>query len=197
MGGYGSGRPRHHGVIERRLRLDVRTCRRRGWLVGSAGGVLRWSEDGEETASLVYQIADGTLILDYQTKDDDGKPVPIQINVNITSAACRFGGYRNYWRCPRCWRRCEILAAGWSGHVWACRQCLRPRYACQGLSPADRVQARAHKILARLDGDSDYARKPKWMRWGTFNRLVDRAQELDATADLLFATRSRWAARPS
>ena len=51
MGGWGSGRPGQHGVLERRLRLDVRVFRRRGWLVLSGRGLMRWSDDGEETAS--------------------------------------------------------------------------------------------------------------------------------------------------
>jgi hypothetical protein len=29
------------------------------------------------------------------------------------------------------------------------------------------MHARAQKIFARLDGDDNYALKPKWMRWRT------------------------------
>lgn len=189
MGGYGSGRPRCHGVLEQRLRLDVRTFRRRGWLARRGGGVLRWSQDGEETASLGYQVTDGALTLAYKTTDEHGSPLPISVTIPITTVPCRFGGHRRYWRCPRCWRRCEVLAAGWRGRGWACRQCLRLRHASQGLAPADRIQARAHKLFTRLGGDSDFVMKPKWMRWRTFNRLVDQAHWLDAKADLLFASR--------
>ena len=89
MGGYGSGRPRRHGVIEQRLRLDVRTFRRRGWLARNHAGVLRWSQDGEETGSLGYRIDDDSMVLTYQTKDDDGQVLPIQITVPIRRLPCR------------------------------------------------------------------------------------------------------------
>ncbi len=189
MGGSGSGRPRYHSVIEHRLRLDVRMFRRRGWLAAGWGGVLRWSQDGEETASLGYRIGDAAMVLDYTTKDDGGQAVPVQITVPMARSSCRFGGHRHYWLCPRCSRRCEVLAVGWGGRGWACRRCLRLRYACQGLAPADRVQARAHKVFGRLDGDADYPVKPKWMRWRTFRRLQAQAQERDAEADAMFAMR--------
>jgi hypothetical protein len=44
MGGYGSGRPKLHGLIEQRLRLDIRTFRQQGWLVAGHAGTIRWSE---------------------------------------------------------------------------------------------------------------------------------------------------------
>lgn len=187
MGGYGSGRPRRHGVIEQRLRLDVRTFRRRGWLARNHAGVLRWSQDGEETGSLGYRIDDDSMVLTYQTKDDDGQVLPIQITVPIRRLPCRYGGHRHYWKCPRCVRWCEVLLSGWGGRAWACRHCLRLRYACQGLAPFHRLQRRARKIFDKLDGDADYAVKRKWMRWRTFDRLVTQAQDLDARADRLFA----------
>jgi hypothetical protein len=187
MGGWGSGRPRQHGVIEHRLRLDVRVFRRNGWLAAGGAWALRWSQYAEETASARLTAYDTAVVLDYTIKDDDGKPVPVQFAVSIARNPCRYGGHRCYWVCPQCGRRCEILAAGWGGRAWACRVCLRLRYACQGLAPAERVQRRAHMIFARLDGDSDSPLKPRWMRWRTFSRLVAQAQDFDATADLLFA----------
>jgi hypothetical protein len=187
MGGYGSGRPRHHGVIEQRLRLDVRMFRRNGWLVAGRAGTLRWSQHGEEVASARFTTHDDAVVLDYATKDEDGQAVPVRIAVPIRRFPCRFGGHRHYWKCPRCVRWCEVLAAGWGGRSWACRQCLRLRYACQGLAPSDRLQARAHKIFGRLRGDADFPLKPRWMRWRTLNRLVAQAQEFDARADRLFA----------
>lgn len=202
MGGYGSGRQGWRGVIEHRLRLDVRTFRRRGWLdAGEMDGVLRWWRDGEETASLRCRIDAAAMVLNYTATDESGQPVPVEVTVPMARSACRFGGHRHYWLCPRCWRRCEVLASG--GRGFACRRCLRLRYACQGLAPVDRLQARADKIAARLEGDGEFLLKPKWMRWRTFHRLAEQAQAFDVEADALFEQRCirlvarirRWAAR--
>jgi hypothetical protein len=195
MGGHGSGRRGWHPVIEHQLRLDVRLFRRNGWLAAGRAGTLRWSQYGEQTAAARFTTRDDAVVLDYTTKDENGQAVPVQIAVPIQRLPCRYGGHRHYWKCPRCVRWCEVLALGWGGRGWACRHCLRLRYACQGLAPAHRVQQRANKIFAKLDGDSDYPLKPRWMRWRTFHRLVAQAQELDATADLLFLGRCLTALR--
>ncbi len=187
MGGWGSGRPGRRDVIERRLRLDVRVFRRNGWLVAGRAGTLYWSGYGEQTASVRFTTHGDAVVLEYTTKDENGQAVPVQIDVPIRRLPCRFGGHRHYWKCPRCVRWCEVLAADLSCRGWACRQCLRLRYACQGLAPAVRVQQRAHRMFERLGGNADYVMKPRWMRWRTFNRLVAQAQDFDAMADKLFA----------
>ena len=43
---------------------------------GGGVGVLRWSEGGEETASIGYQMQGDALLLVYETKDDHGNAVP-------------------------------------------------------------------------------------------------------------------------
>jgi len=189
MGGYGSGRPRLHGQIEQRLRLDVRMFRQRGWLVPGHTGTLHWSQHGEQIASIRYQVRNTTVVLSYQTRDGDDQPLPVEITVLLESIPCRYGGRRYYWLCPRCARRREVLMLGWGGRGWACRRCLQLRYACQGLRPADRVQRRASKMFERLGGDYELTVKPKWMRWRTFHRKVAKAQEMDARADMMFAAR--------
>lgn len=47
MGGYNSGRYGWHGVMESRKRLDIRDCRRRGWLHAGASGRYECNRDGE------------------------------------------------------------------------------------------------------------------------------------------------------
>ena len=37
---------------------------------------MRWSEGGEETASIGYQMQGDALLLVYETKDDHGNAVP-------------------------------------------------------------------------------------------------------------------------
>jgi hypothetical protein len=175
-------------VLEDGLRLDVRTFRRRGWLdAGGMDGVLRWWRDGKETAALRCRIDAAAMMLSYTTGNENGQPVPVEVTVAMVRSACRFGVHRHYWLCPRCWRRCEVLASG--GRGFARRRCLRLRYACQRLAPLDRLQARADKIAARLGGDGEFLLKPKWMRWRTFHRLAEQSQAFDVEAHALFEQR--------
>ena len=189
MGGYGSGRYGWRGVIEHRLRLSIRTFTGGDWLVPGRSGVLPWTRGGEDWASVSFTTQAGAVVLNYSAREGDGPLVPVQITLPVTSIPCRFGGRRYYWQCPRCGRRCEGLVLANGGRSWGCRQCLRLRYVCQGLDPHYRMQRRAQKIYARLDGDGEFLQKPKWMRWRTFNRLADQANAMDAAADQAFAVR--------
>ena len=202
MGGYGSGRSGWRGVIEGRRRMDIRWMRWRGWLIPGAEGSLSWSSNGESAGTASYRVdADlGHIELLYSVRDDDGDSWErVQIRVPITRAPCRYGGERTYWRCPRCWRRCEVIVMASGGRTWGCRTCLGLRYTSQGLDTRHRLQHRADSIYARLggDGDADWIPKPPRMRWRTFNRLMDQANDLATRADGAFALRfaalaDRW-----
>ena len=64
---------------------------------------------------------------------------------------------------------------------------MRLRYNSQGQAPADRLQRRADELYARAGVESEdgkYILKHKWMRWGTFNRLMDRANQISGEADI-------------
>ena len=185
MGGYGSGRQGWRGVIESRSRLDIRKCRR--WLIPGHAGLYRWHRDGEPCGSVSYRVLDRALELSYRVNGDGVDAHAIRITVPIEASHCRYGGVRQYWQCPNCRRRCEVIVLASGGTYWGCRLCLRLRYRCQGLPTSDRLQERADKIWARLGAvDTDWVPKPKWMRWPTFNHLCAKANSLTSEADAWF-----------
>jgi hypothetical protein len=64
---------------------------------------------------------------------------------------------------------------------------MRLRYASQGLAPADRLQRRADELYARAgheNEDGTRIHEHKWMRWSTFNQLMDRANSVGREADV-------------
>jgi hypothetical protein len=136
-------------------------------------------------ASVGYTASDDALELQYAILSDNNERTSIQVEIPIQTLRCRFGGERRYWRCPSCWRRCEVVVMASHRRYWGCRRCLRLRYVSQGLSPADRAQRRADGLYARagVEGDDGMIYKHKWMRSRTFNRLMDRANALTANAD--------------
>jgi hypothetical protein len=93
-----------------------------------------------------------------------------------------FGGLRWWFLCPRCATRRAKLYVRLGGRHFACRECHRLRYTSQCLSMPERWRYRADVFLRRAgchSSDSFYD-KPKWMRWATFNEIIDRAEEFDA-----------------
>ena len=187
MGGYGSGRPALRGVIEHRWRLDVRTCARRGMLTPGGVGTLTWTRDGEETGSAAYRASETALEVRYAIVGDEDELTPVVVTIPILRRSCRYGGHRNYWRCPRCGRTCEVVVMASHGRWWGCRRCLRLRYRSQGLDRASRLQQRADELYARAGAESEdgkFIHKHKWMRCRTFNRLMDRANQTSREADI-------------
>lgn len=193
MGGYGSGRPASRVSIEALRRLDVRELHQHGALTQGRGGSWCWTRDGETTASLGYRTEDGCLRLNYAIYPDSDDPEQVQVNIPLERLPCRFGGTRTYFRCPRCYRRCEVLAMASRGRAWGCRRCLRLRYHSQTLAPTYRMQRRADELYARAGDEFEegHVTKHKWMRWRTFNRLMDRANRLSEAADYGFLCRLR------
>ena len=169
------------------MRLDVRTCARRGQLRPGTIGTLTWTRDGEEAGSAAYRASETALEVRYAIVGDEDELTPVVVTIPILRRSCRYGGHRNYWRCPRCGRTCEVVVMASHGRWWGCRRCLRLRYRSQGLDRASRLQQRADELYARAGAESEdgkFIHKHKWMRWATFDRLMDRANRVSREADI-------------
>ena len=187
MGGYSSGRPAYYGVIESACRLDIRLLRRRGCLQPGTRRGWSWSQYGESAGSIAFSVYDDAIELDYVIGESDARQA-VRIRIPLTSRPCRYGGVRSYFLCPYCDRTCEVVVMTTSGRSWGCRKCLRLRYR---LAPRHRIQRRAEALYDRAgtDNGDGFVVKHKWMRWRTFNRLVNRADVIGGAADVQFASR--------
>jgi hypothetical protein len=185
MGGFGSGPEGWRAVIESQIRINVRDLNWRGRLAGCDAGKLRWKDDdGEEIASVTYVVEPVAVTLCYSV---DGEPCGVRLK--LTRIPCQYGGSRAYFRCPRCAERVEVIVQA-GARTWGCRRCLGLCYISQGLSVGDRCQRRADKLRDRVAiDDGEYLRKRKWLRWRTFNRACDLADELQQVADSAFVVR--------
>jgi hypothetical protein len=137
--------------------------------------------------SVGYAFERDAMVLSYSIGSADDLQ-HVQVRIDIDRVPCRYGGNRRYWTCPRCGARIEVTIM--AGRGWGCRRCLHLRYVSQGLSPESRMQRRANSIYERLGApDGGFVRKPKWMRWRTFNSLFGQAKRLDLRSDTLFLAR--------
>ncbi len=164
---FGAGRPAWHAKTSRYLRLDVRDLRRRGLLKPGASFAWQWSRVGEQYASIGIRVISSYVVhLDFQR---DGEPERVELDLEHT--ACRYGGERPWFTCPRCRRRVAIV---YLARNPGCRKCLALRYPSQSGDAITRSWERTVKILRKLGQTNmhDIPCRPKGMRQTTFERLL-------------------------
>jgi len=101
-----------------------------------------------------------------------------------------FGGRQWYFECPMTRRRCSVLWRPPGAKRFCSRQAWtrQAAYASQFLDADNRAHRGKAKIKARLIGDCDHDEwdlppKPKWMRWWTYNRLVEKFDSYEEVLD--------------
>jgi hypothetical protein len=149
---------------------------------------MRWtnSYSGEETASAncschMMDQHEGRLCIQM----DD-----MEQTIFLTPRPRKFGGHQWYFVCPLENRCCSVLWRPPGATEFRCRQGWggRVAYTSQFLDPDNRAHRGKAKIKSRLIADLDpdeweLPPKPKWMRWSTYNRLVDRFDSYEEVLD--------------
>jgi hypothetical protein len=195
MGGYGSGRYGGKVLVENAIRLNIDTLLRRSRIRrgGTARGTYHFNfYDQELSIDFVFHIGDAGdswlrlryRICDYWT----GEPHEIDELIYVVASRPPFGGLRWWFVCPRSRRRVRMLHLPLGAHRFACRRAYRLAYASQRGTAIDRAHRGKAKIKARLIGDCDPGEwdlppKPKWMRWRTYQRYVDKYDHYEAVLD--------------
>jgi hypothetical protein len=187
-------RPLQRACLEAGLKLDLNRLMRQGCVVPGAYSTFRtrWTNNytGEETASADF-TADMTSRHEgrLDIKMDDR-----QQTIFLVPRPRPFGGSQWYFVCPVMNRCCSVL---WMP-PGACRFCSRQAwgnrrvaYASQFLDPSGRAHRGRARIKSRLIGhldpdEWDLPRKPKWMRWHTYNRHVEKFDSYEELLDRQF-----------
>jgi hypothetical protein len=180
-------RQRQRACLEGGRRLDLNRLIRIGVVKpGAAAGphAILWT--GSD------QITIGTI-----TADMTGTVGWLRIQIgsldqSITLLPCprHFGGRQWYFVCPYMGRRASVLWRPPGASVFACRQKWAGQVAYA--SQFEGRDARAHRgqakvkqrLIADLDpGKWDLPPKPKWMRWRTYNRAVEKFDHYEEILD--------------
>ncbi len=183
MGGMGSGgwnatrRPTTGDCI----RLCVNRLNKRGALSGRWQANLAWDRGGEHVGDILVTSTDTGIKVTYHYSASGGPWVKQEEDISVVWEACRFGGRRPFFRCPRCRQRClHLYILGRS----LCRTCCGLTYPSQRQRRADRTQRRADKIRLRLGGETGWysvPSRPKGMHHRTYRRLVKEIDAADET----------------
>lgn len=162
-------------VIEDGLTITVHPLARKG----THASLLWWSRGGEVFAWINYEVTiydalDGVLTLRFKASGESTTQ-----RISLMSRPCRFGGRRWFAICPRTGRPVSKLHTCGGVHFLS-RQARGAAYASQKECPLDRLIRGRNRVLRKLKSDDvDYQPKPKWMRWGTYERLQDELVDLD------------------
>lgn len=150
------------GTVDGALGVDIRFLARGGMLSPGNTGSLAWRSAGKDIASIGIK-ADGTSVM-FQY-EDRGRSVDLPIALDHTPEY--FGGWRKWFLCPECGRRCALLYAP----RFACRLCLDLRYESQRTGRRFQPIKQAARVLAKLGGQGTLPPRPKGMWQRTYDSL--------------------------
>jgi hypothetical protein len=112
-----------------------------------------------------------------------------------------YGGGQWYFACPRTGRRASVLWRPPGASYFASRHSWPSQvaYSSQFQGRCDRALTRGQGLRCRLGGPDwagytgDDPPKPKWMRWATYHRILDRSNWYEGIADeKLYSLVARW-----
>lgn len=182
MGGRGSGsysRWSNTLTIEETKRIDIRFMRRNRMLRAGSTGSLTWTCNGEPAGDIRYTCHADRIVFNYRYRSGGSDWEPVAPVVYFEFTSCHIGGLRQWFTCPHCQRRCEVLCLA---DKWpACRKCYRLPYRSQCEDRTSRLQRRQSKLEAMLWGD-----KRKWWRKAKRERLEAEHERVAIAADRAF-----------
>lgn len=183
-------RDRQRVCLQEGLKLDLNHLARSGFVLrgGYSGPVdIRW------THSYWGEIASGTISADLTTYPEGWlriKLSDLDQRFVLVSRPRHFGGQQWYFMCPIKNHPVSVVWRPPGATRFCSRQTWKRQVAYQ--SQFSDVTGRAHlgkarikrRLIADLDPDEwDLPPKPKWMRWVTYNRMVEKFDRYEAALD--------------
>lgn len=195
MGGNGSGkifRWDAKSTTESQKRIDIRWLKKYGYLRAGNVGSLSWSRGDEQTGSIAYKMEEDRMILNYRHRPNGGEWEPVEQKISLDRTPCNYGGYRKWFRCPRCYKRVAILYG--AGKYFLCRHCYNLTYDSCNTHPIQRIFDKANKLRKKLGGETGAFNfipdRPKGMHRSTYDKIVDKIWRLEHLGDQ--AMFNRW-----
>jgi hypothetical protein len=179
--------------LESGIKLDLNRLARREFIQpGAATGPIgiNWSDShsGEVTASALI-TADMSGPHEGWFRIQSVKTNGLDQTIDLIARPRHFGGRQWYFICPYIGRRATVLWMPPGADSFACRErwAGRAAYASQFRGRDDRAHHGQTKIKSRLCSIGDFnpdewdlPPKPKWMRWRTYNRAVEKFDHYEA-----------------
>jgi hypothetical protein len=185
-------RPLKRVCLESGLKLNLDSLARRGVIKPGAitGPVgIAWTDDTGQ------QVAFGSITADMSGEYTGWLRIRVgRLDQCITLVPRRrhFGGRQWFFKCPHLHSLATVLWMPPGADTFACRQRWGRlvAYASQFLDRVARGHQGAAAIKSRLcsigrfaPDEWDLPPKPKWMRWRTYNRMVEKFDRCEAMVE--------------
>ena len=179
-------RPRYRVCLQDGLKLDLNLLARRGFIkFGSDIGARRISWSNSDQG----EIARGVITADMTAPCRAWFRIAIAgfvQQITLVSRPRHFGGCQFFFVCPATGGLASVLWKPPGAGRFSSRQAWgrQVAYRSQFQNASDRAYLGKERIKARLIGDLDpddweLPPKPRWMRWATYNRYVERFDEYE------------------
>lgn len=132
-------------------------------------------ETREEEGRIGITMRDNALHLNYRVRWGQGAWEEVSDTIFLSKTMPAKGGFRWWFLCPSCGKRRAKL---YLRTYFRCRACLGLCYGSQLETERDRALRRFFKRRQALGGFGGvyepFPQKPKWMRWASYQDLVER-----------------------
>lgn len=183
MGGIGSGRScwRSKNFVEETRFITSGWVKAHLQTLSKRPLQVNWHQGKESLGNAgVSLVNHNQLCIQYKYRRScEGDWSTVTEFIPLQFSACRYGGSRLWFICPKCGKRVAII---YVDTVVACRSCLGLRYQSEYEDDISRLQSKVRKIFDRIG--HDYAR-PKGMHHKTYECLLSKAIELQIRQDKL------------
>ena len=197
MGGFGSGRWGGRPTADMSKKIDLAWMIRTGkakpgqWISGS----LSWSCGGQSAGWISYSAnmedpyASELKLSFSRASGEDRESVEQRVRLIFTEP--NYGGRRWWMICPYKGIRVAKLYMPNGGDRFASRKAWRLAYQSQRVAHRDRPFEKLFRLQRKLgcpQGFDNFIRRPKGMWNRTFDRHLERFEELDAECAVEMAT---------
>jgi hypothetical protein len=183
-------RPRSRACLQDGLKLDLNQLARQGFIQFGADigpRVISWSNSHQG------QIASGVISADMSKPTNAWFRIAIGRfvqQITLMSRPRHLGGWQWFFLCPVTDGLATVLWKPPGATRFLSRQAWgrQVAYRSQFQGASDRAYLGKERIKARLIDDLDpdewdLPPKPKWMRWATYNRFVERFDDYEERLD--------------
>ena len=137
------GDPVAKRTTDDQIAINIRICKRNGFL-SEGKRILRWfDEDGEQVGAISVEAQPSRIVLRYCATESGGKSEQIEDPISLDQTDGGPGWKRPWFLCPSCGRRVAIL---FQRKYFRCRHCLGLLYQSQKMTRSQRAWMRSREI---------------------------------------------------